>query len=38
MLAEVLEHCIVKVFYVVNYDVSRDTVAADDILPEEFFD
>jgi hypothetical protein len=38
LLAEILEHCIIKVPCIANCDVSGDTVVADDILPEEFSD
>jgi hypothetical protein len=37
LLVEILEHCVVEVFCVVDYNASRDTIAVDDILPEEFF-
>jgi hypothetical protein len=37
-MAEILEHCIIKILCVINYEVLRDTIAADDILPDEFFD
>jgi hypothetical protein len=38
LLVEILEHCIVKVLCIVGRNVSRDTVAADANLPEEFSD
>jgi hypothetical protein len=38
LMAEILEHCIIKILCVINYEVLRDTIAADDILPDEFFD
>jgi hypothetical protein len=37
-VAEVLEHCIAKIFCVVNSDVPWYTIAADDVLPKELFD
>jgi hypothetical protein len=37
LLTRVLEHCIVKVFCIVNYNVAREVIAADDILPEKLF-
>jgi hypothetical protein len=37
LLAKILEHWTVKVLYVVNCNVSGDTIVADDILPKEFF-
>jgi hypothetical protein len=37
-MAEVLEHVIIELIGVVDVDLSRDTVAGDDILPEEFMD
>jgi hypothetical protein len=33
-VAEVLEYCVVKIFYVVNSDVLWYTIEADDILPK----
>jgi hypothetical protein len=38
MLPKILEHFIVKVLCVVDCNVSGDTIAANDILPKEFFD
>jgi hypothetical protein len=38
LLVEILEHCIVKILCVVDCDVSGHAIAADDVLPEEFFD
>jgi hypothetical protein len=38
LVAEVLEHFIVKIFCVVNSDVSWYSIAADDVLPKELFD
>jgi hypothetical protein len=37
MLAKVFEHCAVKELYVVDGDMSGDAIAADDVLPEDFF-
>jgi hypothetical protein len=38
LLAKVLEHYAIEVLCVVDHDVSGDTVAANDILQEEFSD
>jgi hypothetical protein len=38
LLVEILEHWTVKIFGIVNCDVSRDAIARDDILPKEVFD
>jgi hypothetical protein len=38
LIAEVLEHVIVELLDIVDGNFSRDTVAADDVLPEEFLD
>jgi hypothetical protein len=38
LIAEILEHSIVEILGVIDFDVSRDAIAADDILLEEFFD
>jgi hypothetical protein len=35
-MAEIVEHVIVELLGVVDYDVSRDVIAIDDILPEIF--
>jgi hypothetical protein len=35
---KVLEHCIVKVFCIIDCNVARDTITADDVLLEIFFD
>jgi hypothetical protein len=37
-LTEVLEHCIVKIFCIVDCDVPGNAIARDDILSEELFD
>jgi hypothetical protein len=34
LMAKVLEHCIVKIVGVTDCDVSRDTIAVDDIWPK----
>jgi hypothetical protein len=36
LLAKILEHCTIKVFCVVDCNVSRDTVAADDFCQKNF--
>jgi hypothetical protein len=36
-MAVILEHCVVKILGVIDGDVSQDAIAADDILPEDFF-
>jgi hypothetical protein len=38
LLVEIFGHCVVKVFCVVNYDLSRNTISANNVLPEEPFD
>jgi hypothetical protein len=38
LLIEIPEHCTIKVLYVIDSNVSRNTVATDDILPEDHFD
>jgi hypothetical protein len=38
LLAEILEDCTIKVPFVVDCDVVRDTITTNDILPEELFD
>jgi hypothetical protein len=38
LLAEISEHCIAKILCVVDCNVSRDIVTADDILTKEFSD
>jgi hypothetical protein len=38
LVVEILEHIIVKLFCVVDYDVLWDTVMTDDVLTEEFLD
>jgi hypothetical protein len=37
-VAEVLEHVVVKVLAILDCDLLWDTVTADNVLPEEFFD
>jgi hypothetical protein len=36
LMAEIVEHVVVELLGVVDYDVSRDVIAIDDILPEIF--
>jgi hypothetical protein len=38
LLTKVLEHYTIKVLCIVDCDVPRNTIAANDILPEELFD
>jgi hypothetical protein len=38
LLTEILEHYIVEVFHVVDRDVARDAIKANDILLEKLFD
>jgi hypothetical protein len=38
LVVEVHEHCIVKIFCVVDSDVPWYTIAADDVLSKELFD
>jgi hypothetical protein len=38
LVAEVIEHCIIKTICVVNSDVPWYAIAADDVLPKELFD
>jgi hypothetical protein len=38
LLVKVLKHDIVKVFCIVDCNVARDAIAADDVLSEELFD
>jgi hypothetical protein len=38
LLAEIFEHCIVKLLCVVDCYMPVDAIAADDVLPEEFSD
>jgi hypothetical protein len=38
LLTKVFEHCVVKVIYIVDYDVAGDAVMANDILSEKLFD
>jgi hypothetical protein len=35
-MAEILEHGTIKILGVVNYDLLWNSVATDDVLPEEF--
>jgi hypothetical protein len=37
-MVEILEHCTIEILGVIDCDVSRDAIVADDILSEEFFD
>jgi hypothetical protein len=36
MMAKILEHVIVKLLGIVDYDVLGDDITADDVLPEKF--
>jgi hypothetical protein len=36
LLMEVVEHCVVNVYCIVNCNVAWDSVSTDDILPEIF--
>jgi hypothetical protein len=38
LLTKILKHCIVKVLCIVDCNVPGNTIAANDILPEELFD
>jgi hypothetical protein len=38
LLTEILEHCTIKVLCIVYSDLSGNTIAANDILPEELLD
>jgi hypothetical protein len=38
LVIEILEHCIVKILGIVDYDVPGNAIATDDILLEELFD
>jgi hypothetical protein len=35
LLIKVLEHCIIKVFYIIDCNVAQDTITTDDVLPEK---
>jgi hypothetical protein len=38
LVAEILEHCIIKKLGIIDFDVLWDAIAVDDILTEEFSD
>jgi hypothetical protein len=38
LMIEIFEHHTIKILGIVDYDVSGNVIAADDILPEELFD
>jgi hypothetical protein len=35
---EILEHAVVKVLGVVDFDLLRNSIATDNVLPKDFFD
>jgi hypothetical protein len=38
LLAEIFEHCVIEILHIVDYNVSGNAIAADNVLLEEFFD
>jgi hypothetical protein len=36
LLTKIFEHCVVKVFCIVDHDVAKGTIQADDVLLENF--
>jgi hypothetical protein len=37
LLTEILEHCTIKVFCIINYHLSRNTISANNVLLEKPF-
>jgi hypothetical protein len=38
LVKEILEHATIKILGIINYDLLWNSIATDDVLPEEFFD